>query len=95
MSALYFDYINDVLHAATQETSGFSCKPPPCLDQTTGTLLIQIYDFVQMARKLKQLSSLLVGRCGFGVKLWTGNVYVTLNSSTNMRPEELYDQKLH
>uniref|UniRef100_A0A3B4TQW5 Kit ligand n=1 Tax=Seriola dumerili TaxID=41447 RepID=A0A3B4TQW5_SERDU len=34
MSGLYFDYIKDVLHAAAQETSGFSCKPPPCLNPT-------------------------------------------------------------
>ncbi|XP_073336394.1 uncharacterized protein [Pagrus major] len=32
MSGLYFDYIKDVLHAAAQGTSGFSCKPPPCLN---------------------------------------------------------------
>ncbi|XP_056223106.1 uncharacterized protein LOC130163194 isoform X2 [Seriola aureovittata] len=36
MSGLYFDYIKDVLHAAAQETSGFSCKPPPCLNPTPG-----------------------------------------------------------
>lgn len=32
MSGLYFDHIKDVLHAASQGTSGFSCKPPPCLN---------------------------------------------------------------
>ncbi|XP_047430905.1 uncharacterized protein LOC124999830 [Mugil cephalus] len=32
LSGLYFDYIKDVLHAAAQETSSFSCKPPPCLN---------------------------------------------------------------
>ncbi|KAM7367082.1 hypothetical protein PAMP_015007 [Pampus punctatissimus] len=32
MSGLYFDYIKDVLHTATQATPGFSCKPPPCLN---------------------------------------------------------------
>ncbi|XP_033471051.1 uncharacterized protein LOC117249482 isoform X1 [Epinephelus lanceolatus] len=32
MSGVYFDYIKDVLHAASQGTSGFSCKPPPCLN---------------------------------------------------------------
>ncbi|XP_031721414.1 uncharacterized protein LOC116393328 [Anarrhichthys ocellatus] len=38
ISGLYFDYIKDVLHAASQGTSGFSCKPPPCLNpqQTPG-----------------------------------------------------------
>ncbi|XP_033471052.1 uncharacterized protein LOC117249482 isoform X2 [Epinephelus lanceolatus] len=38
MSGVYFDYIKDVLHAASQGTSGFSCKPPPCLNphQTPG-----------------------------------------------------------
>ncbi|XP_019947684.2 uncharacterized protein [Paralichthys olivaceus] len=38
MSGLYFDYIKDILHAAAQGTSGFSCKPPPCLNphQTPG-----------------------------------------------------------
>ncbi|XP_029016619.1 uncharacterized protein LOC114861500 [Betta splendens] len=37
-SALYFDYIKDVLHAAARGTSGFACKPPPCLhpQQTPG-----------------------------------------------------------
>ncbi|XP_034529606.1 uncharacterized protein LOC117805109 [Notolabrus celidotus] len=32
MSGLYFDYIKDVLNTASQGTSGFSCKPPPCLN---------------------------------------------------------------
>ncbi|MED6271772.1 hypothetical protein CHARACLAT_023741 [Characodon lateralis] len=32
VSGLYFDYIQDLLHAATQGTSSFSCKPPPCLN---------------------------------------------------------------
>ncbi|CAB1419009.1 unnamed protein product [Pleuronectes platessa] len=33
MSGLYFDYIKDILQAAAQGTSGFSCKPPPpCLN---------------------------------------------------------------
>uniref|UniRef100_A0A673C0E9 Kit ligand n=1 Tax=Sphaeramia orbicularis TaxID=375764 RepID=A0A673C0E9_9TELE len=32
ISSLYFDYIKDILHAATQGTSSFSCKPPPCLN---------------------------------------------------------------
>lgn len=38
MSGLYFDYIKDVLHAASQGASGFSCKPPSCLNprQTPG-----------------------------------------------------------
>ncbi|XP_054608801.1 kit ligand-like isoform X1 [Dunckerocampus dactyliophorus] len=37
-SALYFDYIEDILRAAREETSSFSCKPPPCLhtQQTPG-----------------------------------------------------------
>ncbi|XP_051248767.1 uncharacterized protein LOC127359095 isoform X2 [Dicentrarchus labrax] len=35
MSGLYFNYIKDVLHAASQGTSGFSCKPPPCLNPQT------------------------------------------------------------
>uniref|UniRef100_A0A8C2ZTX4 Kit ligand n=1 Tax=Cyclopterus lumpus TaxID=8103 RepID=A0A8C2ZTX4_CYCLU len=41
ISGLYFDYIKDVLHAASQETSGFSCKPPPCVNpqQTPGTII--------------------------------------------------------
>ncbi|XP_078099343.1 kit ligand-like [Sander vitreus] len=41
MSGLYFDYIKDVLHAASQGTSGLSCKPPPCLNphQTPGTII--------------------------------------------------------
>ncbi|XP_028306622.1 uncharacterized protein LOC114465665 [Gouania willdenowi] len=30
-SGLYFDYIKDMLHSAAQGTSGFLCKPPPCL----------------------------------------------------------------
>lgn len=30
MSGLYFDYIEDILHAASQGTSGLLCKPPPC-----------------------------------------------------------------
>ncbi|XP_040029045.1 kit ligand-like [Gasterosteus aculeatus] len=40
MSGLYFDYIKDVLHAASQGASGFSCKPPSCLNprQTPGGL---------------------------------------------------------
>ncbi|XP_074481875.1 uncharacterized protein LOC141762003 isoform X1 [Sebastes fasciatus] len=40
VSGLYFDYIKDVLHAASQGTSGFACKPPPCLNpqQTPGGL---------------------------------------------------------
>ncbi|XP_028255049.1 uncharacterized protein LOC114431672 [Parambassis ranga] len=32
LSGLYFDYIKDILQAAAQGTSGFSCKPPPCLN---------------------------------------------------------------
>lgn len=32
VSGLYFDHIKDVLHAASQGTSGFSCKPPPCIN---------------------------------------------------------------
>ncbi|CAN9508226.1 unnamed protein product [Ophioblennius macclurei] len=32
LSGHYFDYIKDILHSATQGTSGFSCKPPPCLN---------------------------------------------------------------
>ncbi|XP_067347343.1 kit ligand-like [Channa argus] len=35
MTGLYFDYIKDVLHTAAQETSGFSCKLPPCLNPQT------------------------------------------------------------
>uniref|UniRef100_A0A3Q1IQ91 Kit ligand n=1 Tax=Anabas testudineus TaxID=64144 RepID=A0A3Q1IQ91_ANATE len=44
MSGLYFDYIKDVLHAAAQGTSGFSCKPPPCLNphQTPVSVKFQI-----------------------------------------------------
>ncbi|KAG7497061.1 SCF domain containing [Solea senegalensis] len=40
ISGLYFDYIKDVLQAATEETSNFSCQPPPCLNtqQTPGGL---------------------------------------------------------
>lgn len=33
MSGLYFDYIKDILHAASQGASGPPCKPPPCLNQ--------------------------------------------------------------
>nr|XP_015813696.2 uncharacterized protein LOC107384762 [Nothobranchius furzeri] len=33
LSGLYFDYIQDLLHAASQGTSGFSCKPPPCINR--------------------------------------------------------------
>ncbi|XP_076010549.1 kit ligand-like [Genypterus blacodes] len=32
VSGLYFDYIKEVLHSAAQGTSGFACKPPPCLN---------------------------------------------------------------
>ncbi|KAM3587904.1 uncharacterized protein V6R79_016671 [Siganus canaliculatus] len=32
MSGLYFEHVKDILHAASQETSGFACKPPPCLN---------------------------------------------------------------
>ncbi|XP_061769270.1 uncharacterized protein LOC133560598 isoform X2 [Nerophis ophidion] len=37
-SGLYFHYIEDLLHAAREETSSFSCKPPSCLNtqQTPG-----------------------------------------------------------
>ena len=47
MSGLYFDYIKDVLHAAAQGTSGFSCKPPPCINpqQPPGTPYICIFIF--------------------------------------------------
>ncbi|XP_034019353.1 uncharacterized protein LOC117504090 [Thalassophryne amazonica] len=31
ISGLYFDFVRDILHTAAQGTSGFSCKPPPCL----------------------------------------------------------------
>uniref|UniRef100_A0A3B3BY56 Kit ligand n=1 Tax=Oryzias melastigma TaxID=30732 RepID=A0A3B3BY56_ORYME len=34
-TSLYFDYISDVLHAAAQGSSSFSCKPPPCPPLTT------------------------------------------------------------
>lgn len=69
MSGLYFDYIKDVLHAASQGKSGFSCKPPPCLDpqKTPGTSFIFIFHFEWTPEKLK-LSSLLVGRYWFGFK---------------------------
>uniref|UniRef100_A0A672JQA6 Kit ligand n=1 Tax=Salarias fasciatus TaxID=181472 RepID=A0A672JQA6_SALFA len=42
LSGLYFDYIKDILHTATQGTSGFSCKPPPCLNSqhTPGTVTV-------------------------------------------------------
>nr|XP_046234960.1 uncharacterized protein LOC124053644 [Scatophagus argus] len=33
MSGLYFDHIKDILHTASQGTSGFPCKLPPCLNQ--------------------------------------------------------------
>uniref|UniRef100_A0A8C6KQZ9 Kit ligand n=1 Tax=Nothobranchius furzeri TaxID=105023 RepID=A0A8C6KQZ9_NOTFU len=49
LSGLYFDYIQDLLHAASQGTSGFSCKPPPCINrrltpgrQKTGLLSCQL-----------------------------------------------------
>ncbi|XP_072311017.1 uncharacterized protein [Eucyclogobius newberryi] len=32
LTSLYFDHINDVLNMASEETSSFSCKPPPCLN---------------------------------------------------------------
>ncbi|XP_013869936.1 uncharacterized protein LOC106521770 isoform X2 [Austrofundulus limnaeus] len=32
-SGLYFDYIQDLLQAATQGKSSLSCKPPPCRNQ--------------------------------------------------------------
>ncbi|XP_027899164.1 uncharacterized protein LOC114160677 isoform X1 [Xiphophorus couchianus] len=32
LSGLYFDYIQDLLRAATQGTLSFSCKPQPCLN---------------------------------------------------------------
>uniref|UniRef100_A0A3P9I8R8 Kit ligand n=1 Tax=Oryzias latipes TaxID=8090 RepID=A0A3P9I8R8_ORYLA len=35
-SSLYFDYIRDVLRAAAQGSSGFSCKPPPCRNHQQG-----------------------------------------------------------
>uniref|UniRef100_A0A3B4BHY3 Kit ligand n=1 Tax=Periophthalmus magnuspinnatus TaxID=409849 RepID=A0A3B4BHY3_9GOBI len=35
LTSLYFDYINDVLNTASEETSSFSCKPPPCLNSHT------------------------------------------------------------
>ncbi|XP_068611653.1 uncharacterized protein [Brachionichthys hirsutus] len=31
-SGLYFDYVRDILHAATPGESGFSCEPEPCLN---------------------------------------------------------------
>ncbi|KAK7913595.1 hypothetical protein WMY93_013806 [Mugilogobius chulae] len=34
-ASLYFDYINDVLNTASEETSSFSCKPPPCINSHT------------------------------------------------------------
>uniref|UniRef100_A0A671Z232 Kit ligand n=1 Tax=Sparus aurata TaxID=8175 RepID=A0A671Z232_SPAAU len=48
MSGLYFDYIKDVLHAAAQGTSSFSCKPPPpCINpqQPPGTPYVCIFFF--------------------------------------------------
>ncbi|XP_024148446.1 uncharacterized protein LOC112158951 isoform X2 [Oryzias melastigma] len=35
-TSLYFDYISDVLHAAAQGSSSFSCKPPPCRNHQHG-----------------------------------------------------------
>lgn len=31
LSGLYFDYVKELLHAATQGVGSFPCKPPPCL----------------------------------------------------------------
>uniref|UniRef100_A0A3B5MFN9 Kit ligand n=1 Tax=Xiphophorus couchianus TaxID=32473 RepID=A0A3B5MFN9_9TELE len=47
LSGLYFDYIQDLLRAATQGTLSFSCKPQPCLNhpQTAGTPFICVWQF--------------------------------------------------
>lgn len=63
MSGLYFDHIKDVLHAASQGTSGFSCKPPPCLNlqNSPGTLFIlNLCISDGRPERVKQLSGLLV-----------------------------------
>uniref|UniRef100_A0A3B5MFP2 Kit ligand n=1 Tax=Xiphophorus couchianus TaxID=32473 RepID=A0A3B5MFP2_9TELE len=53
LSGLYFDYIQDLLRAATQGTLSFSCKPQPCLNhpQTAGT------PFICVCRKYRWLKS--------------------------------------
>lgn len=63
MSGLYFDHIKDVLHAASKGTSGFSCKPPPCLNlqNSPGTLFIlNLCISDGRPERVKQLSGLLV-----------------------------------
>lgn len=62
-SGLYFDYIKDILHAASQGTSSFSCKPSPCLNSphTPGNSGVCICGFKWMPEKPAQLSSMLEG----------------------------------
>uniref|UniRef100_A0A3B5MAX6 Kit ligand n=1 Tax=Xiphophorus couchianus TaxID=32473 RepID=A0A3B5MAX6_9TELE len=66
LSGLYFDYIQDLLRAATQGTLSFSCKPQPCLNhpQTAGTcnysLLAEGQEESRKYRWLKSSSLLLV-----------------------------------
>uniref|UniRef100_A0A3B3YSM4 Kit ligand n=1 Tax=Poecilia mexicana TaxID=48701 RepID=A0A3B3YSM4_9TELE len=64
LSGLYFDYIQDLLRAATQGTSSFSCKPQPCLNhqQTAGTPFICAWQFYsngcqEESRKYRWLKS--------------------------------------
>uniref|UniRef100_A0A8C6SGD4 Kit ligand n=1 Tax=Neogobius melanostomus TaxID=47308 RepID=A0A8C6SGD4_9GOBI len=43
LTRLYFDYISDVLNTASEETSTFACRPPPCLDlhNSPGNLVVE------------------------------------------------------
>lgn len=70
VSGLYFDHIKDVLNAASQGTSGFSCKPPPCVNPQNppGTrhsfalfFACVCLFFCWIPRRGKRLSGLLVG----------------------------------
>lgn len=100
MSGLYFDYIKDVLQTASEGTSGFSCKPPPCNARQPGASFICFFCFFLMDawKKLKQHSNLLVGRYWFAVKgtqLWTGIRFVTLNEQANQVIIWLKEQLAH
>uniref|UniRef100_A0A673C3H4 Kit ligand n=1 Tax=Sphaeramia orbicularis TaxID=375764 RepID=A0A673C3H4_9TELE len=63
ISSLYFDYIKDILHAATQGTSSFSCKPPPCLNshQTPGKSVNCIQFLLRGISELSSRTSFFAG----------------------------------
>lgn len=90
-SGLYFDYIKDILHAASQGTSSFSCKPSPCLNppHTPGTSGICIFYFKWMPEKPRQLSSMLEG-IDLGSR--TQEAGISVGHTANML-DELYSQK--